>query len=320
MLNKNLQDNQGFTLVELAIILVIIGLGFYGVANTYLALDGKIRNSRTQIHMDTIYDALAAYAERNYRVPCPIRPNFSTAPEPWGAESGSGGNGGNIPNNCPVLEGIVPFATLGLDSEVIRDGHGNFITYRISRAYGRDPYDGAQVHRNCRTQEWIKDNVHVAGDANINPGLARFCCRRREAGNNALDIEMQAVFGGPRRNVWAWNVDNGGARYAGVDTFGLNIMENANNRNTQFPAFILVSHGKGGAGSFLSTGTGARQGGFMGNREADNANTASSRYTISPFSDVRNTRKYNDTIVWGTQDMLLARASGRMSCTSPVRQ
>ncbi|GEM_PF-2069960 len=310
--------SAGFTIVEIAIVLTMAGLAFFAIANTYTSLDRKVRQDRTALNFALVQDALAAFAERNYRLPCPMRPDYAIAGEPYGTEAGSGVNGNVTPANCPVLEGLIPFRTLGLDQDITKDGFGHFITYRVSRAQARNPNDGATVHENCRARVWMHTDMSGA-TVNINPQLARFCCRDPEGVPNDLDLDFRRTVASGVENLWTLTVDGINAQYANVNTAGPAIASSAVNRNTTTPIYVLLSHGVLGIGSFNLEGTGARQGGRMGTDETVNAVTASSTFIVSPPSDVNAARHYDDMIAWGTQDTLLARGSGRFSCHAPAR-
>lgn len=311
---------QGFTMVELAIVITMAGLAFFAVANTYTSLDVKIRRDRTFVNFSMIEDALGAYAERNYRLPCPMDPAFAAATEPYGAESGSTASGAAIPANCPVLEGLVPFATLGLDEETVRDGYGRYITYRIARPFGRDPEDGADVHDNCRSRAWMQTAMNGAGTFNINPKLARFCCRAPEGLPNELDVDFRRAFGVGVQNMWRLTTDATVARYDTVDTAGPALAGTTYATNVTRPAYVLLSHGRLGVGAFSDEGNGLRQGGRWGTEEQINGTDTESRFILSPFTTATNTRLYDDLMVWGSQDTVLARGSGRFSCHAPARE
>lgn len=308
----------GFTLVELAIVVAVMGIAAYAMVNAYLTLGGNVQKNRTQLHFDVIEDALSAYAARNFRLPCPMRPDFDGMTEPYGYEAGSGPNGGNIPANCPEIEGIVPFMTLGLPEEYIRDGQGYFITYRIARSHGRDATIAADVHENCRSTPWMEQDMSGT-DRNINEYLALFCCRAREGGNDALYIEFRPTITSGPQDIWRLPVDNAPARYAAVNIPTGSYPDDSINRNTIRPIYVLVAHGSGGRGSFNLSGNGNRIDGFMGTDEQINASTGSSQFRTGQHIFQQNSTNYYDDLVnWGTQDSLLARGM-KYSCHAPSR-
>lgn len=309
---------SGFTLVELSIVLAMIGLAGFAMVNAYTTLSVKAQQSRTEVNLSIVQDALGAFAERNFRLPCPIRPNYAVAAaEPYGYEAGSGVNGGAIPQNCPVLEGLVPFHTLGISEDAIKDGYGFALTYRVGRSTARDPNIAAQVHSNCRGAIWT-ETLQDGTTANINPLLARFCCRAAEAGANELNVQFRSGVVAPLEQMYPWNVDGTAGNYAAVNTLLLTYPSDLPTENTIRPVYVLVSHGKNGVGAYDTEGNGGRIGGVPGIDENVNRTAASSQYIIREWSLVEDNTFYDDTVVYGTQESLLAR-NGLYSCHAPRR-
>lgn len=118
----NLQ--AGFTLVELAVVIVIIGiLASMGIT----ALNVQMTNaaiSVTKKNQDTIKDALIGYLGKNKRLPCPATDNLG------GLDATS--RNAVVPSNCKTYFGLVPYIELGLPKSVAVDGWDNFFTYAVS--------------------------------------------------------------------------------------------------------------------------------------------------------------------------------------------
>jgi prepilin-type N-terminal cleavage/methylation domain-containing protein len=121
----------GFTLVEMAIVLMILALLLGGLLPT---LSGQVEQrhiTETSKQLDEIKEALIGYAIINGRLPCPAS---SASPTP-GTEDPSGGGNCTHPfdNNS-----YVPAVTLGLSgtdsSGLIEDAWGNPIRYAVSQA------------------------------------------------------------------------------------------------------------------------------------------------------------------------------------------
>jgi prepilin-type N-terminal cleavage/methylation domain-containing protein len=121
---------RGFTLVEIAIVLLIVALLLGGLVPT---LSGQIENRRisdTGKQLAEIQEALIGYAIINGRLPCPASSTSN------GAESfASGGSASN--GNCSNFHnGFVPAATLGLSgtngSGYVVDAWGNPIRYAVT--------------------------------------------------------------------------------------------------------------------------------------------------------------------------------------------
>jgi hypothetical protein len=153
---------------------------------------------------------------------------------------------------------------------------------------------------------------------NINPLLARFCCRAAEAGANEVDIQFRPAVVAPLEQMYPWNVDGNAGNYAAVNTLVLTYPSDLPTENTIRPVYALVSHGRSGIGSYDTEGNGARIGGNVGIDENVNRTTASSQYIVRDWTLREDNTFYDDTVVYGTQETLLAR-NGLYSCHAPRR-
>lgn len=128
--NLHIEHESGFTLIELAIVLVVVALLLGGllVPLTMQIEQQKIRE--TQKAMDEIKEALIGYAASQVppHLPCPDKTGAGgagTAND--GLEDFTAATG-----QCVVTEGNIPWATLGV-ADV--DGWGNRIHYRVDSAF-----------------------------------------------------------------------------------------------------------------------------------------------------------------------------------------
>lgn len=123
----------GFTLVEMAMVLLIIGLLLGGLMPMLSTQMEAQRIIETRKQLNEIQQALIGYAVVNGRLPCPASPTSSGEESPVG---------GGICTN--FLDGFVPAATLGLASTTDNQGNlgfavdawGNRIRYAITSANG----------------------------------------------------------------------------------------------------------------------------------------------------------------------------------------
>ncbi len=111
---------RGFTLVELAMVLMIVGLLLGGLIVPLSAQMEQRRATETQKTLEEIKEALTGYAVINGQLPCPADPATPT---------GSAGAG---IANCAFTSGVLPWATLGT---IEMDGWGNRFTYRVDANY-----------------------------------------------------------------------------------------------------------------------------------------------------------------------------------------
>ena len=120
---------RGFTLIELAIVLAILGLLLGGGSMLLQPMLDNNKRNETKSKLKSIEDALAVYAANNDDIPCPS--NMTLGP-------GSASNG--IPANiCNVTMafGGVPWQALGLSEADVLDGWGRRISYAVTSAVAK---------------------------------------------------------------------------------------------------------------------------------------------------------------------------------------
>ena len=122
------RNHAGFTLVELAIVLVIVGLLLAGAVATIDAQSELRARTETQRTLETARDALVGFAVRNGRLPCPATATSGGLEFEWNAATGA----------CGAADGFVPAATLALApldaSGLLVDGWLNRVRYAVSAA------------------------------------------------------------------------------------------------------------------------------------------------------------------------------------------
>lgn len=125
----------GFSLIELAIVLVVVALLLGGllVPLTTQIEQQKIRE--TQKAMDEIKEAIVGYALSH--VAADGRPYLPCPDRRTGAATATDNNDGHEDRNavggaCQVVEGNVPWADLGVSRN---DAWGNYFTYRVASEY-----------------------------------------------------------------------------------------------------------------------------------------------------------------------------------------
>jgi len=119
--NSKVSREAGFSLLEVAIVLVILGI--IGGMSLPLLMAHLNRNThlKTRSHQDYALNAIAAYVEKNRRFPCPADPQV-TGPE-YGAAQ--------VQCRNQKAKGILPFKTLGIGEAYARDGFKRLMTYVI---------------------------------------------------------------------------------------------------------------------------------------------------------------------------------------------
>lgn len=156
-------SSHGFTLVELAIVLIIMALLAGGLMTTLTAQMESIATSETQRRLNDARDALLGYIAVNGRLPCPATGGAGNT----GVESPIGGGTCNNP-----WDGFLPAITLGMtptnENGYALDGWGNPIRYAITTHANATHCAGHMfATTNCLKAAWN-------GSANIQPDL-RVC-------------------------------------------------------------------------------------------------------------------------------------------------
>lgn len=117
---------HGFSLVEMAIVLVIVGLLLGGMLMPLSAQMEQRRISETKKAMDEITQALIGFAVVNGRLPCPADPTLARGTLNAGREDFSG-------TICNRFVGALPWADLGVNET---DAWGWRFTYRVTASFG----------------------------------------------------------------------------------------------------------------------------------------------------------------------------------------
>jgi len=110
---------SGFTLVEIAIVLLIVGLMLGGMIAPLQSQLEQRRVSDTQRSLDEAREALIGYAMRNGYLPCPAISAFD-------------GHEDRNDSGCNKRYGYLPWTTLGLSR---LDGWGRVLGYSVTPAF-----------------------------------------------------------------------------------------------------------------------------------------------------------------------------------------
>lgn len=165
----------GFSLIEMAIVLVIVGLLLGGSLVPLSAQMERSRRSETSQILKNTIDAIYGYAFDNGRFPCPDDPLNSGD----GVEDRTG-------VDCSVLSGNLPWVTLG---STRTDAWGQNIIYRMTNNFA-DTTDGT----GCGTPTaGVSFELCSAGDIQILDG---------SPGGNPVAVNIPAVIISRGKN-WA---------------------------------------------------------------------------------------------------------------------
>jgi prepilin-type N-terminal cleavage/methylation domain-containing protein len=322
---------DGFTLAEMAVVILISGVLLAAAASMSIPLMRDARRIETQAKLANIAKAIDFYAAQNLRVPCPASPDLNDKNQPFGSEQGSGAEGKIVPADCGAdakgWEGIVPFKTLGIPVDWIRD-NGHFITYAISPGFAQDvSKDSIPVHARCRTADWFNAGILYPPNINDpktnkqasdvllpkNERKARFCC----SGSFVTD-DLVILDGSGKPQIAVARQTNAESYKPASVPFPVPSKAGAaipDNDRVTAPVYVLISHGMWGEGSFSGTGRTKTSGWRMTPAEKENAN-GDRKYIEIPVPERAGVEKsFDDTVLWRTQDMIFAAEKG--SCSLP---
>lgn len=125
------QRHAGFTFIELAMVLAIIGLlmvFFLGTASVFIS--NKARDV-TRARIQSADAALALYVAANKRLPCP-----AVGTSAFGTASAGVEQRDSVTGLCTLNQndGVLPWVTLGIPAIEAKDGWDILLTYRVFSA------------------------------------------------------------------------------------------------------------------------------------------------------------------------------------------
>src|SRR5688572_1030837 len=118
---------RGFTLVEILVVVVILGLIMAMAAILLRSVTATQKRSVTATRLANIEAALVQFVQVQRRLPCPADGTQSAAAGGLEMYAGGACTGGQ-------QHGVVPWRTLGLSAADILDGWDRRITYRVGSA------------------------------------------------------------------------------------------------------------------------------------------------------------------------------------------
>lgn len=144
---SSLSKEKGFTLIELAIVILIGGVLLSFMGSALLAYMKKSQISETQFRMEKIKEAMAQYLSVNGRYPCAASRVLGPENTNFGREVTTTCNTGTFSpatsRNSGVRIGAVPTRSLNLSDEFIADAWGHKFTYAITENLATPGIDGA---------------------------------------------------------------------------------------------------------------------------------------------------------------------------------
>jgi prepilin-type N-terminal cleavage/methylation domain-containing protein len=256
---------RGFTLVEILIVVVILGLIMAMAAVLLRSISATQKRSVTATRLANIEAALVQFVMVQRRLPCPAdgtQPASTGGGEMWAA----GACTGNQQN------GVVPWRTLGLSAADATDGWDRRITYRVGSALVVD---------NAMNLSWCDP----AGTGGLVSGVCSTTCASSAPANCTPPTAYLNGKGLRVKNLALADVMNPDGIPPTVPPTGA--------------AYVLVSHGESGGGAYLDTGALATSTSTDGTEEQRNYASAAlgAYYVDGEVSDNPGTGHFDDVVV-----------------------
>jgi prepilin-type N-terminal cleavage/methylation domain-containing protein len=159
----------GFTLAELAIVLLILTVLAAALVVPFSARLAAERRNQTATMLDNIHAALIGFAIVHGRLPCP-----STRKNPADARYGEEDFDAATSNCVTATEGILPWRTLGLPAfdawglprQVEADAWTGYFRYRVDLGFS-STQPGARIRANTPYQDKIKVVDHAGNEITV---------------------------------------------------------------------------------------------------------------------------------------------------------
>ncbi len=286
---RSQHDLRGFTLVEISIVLLIIGILASIFALPLLGRAKLVNAQVTQARLSVIETALSLFIAQNHRLPCPA----NGALDATNSGVTAAGTEANVDPLSPTAVcaltnqqgGVVPWKALGLSLADVTDGWGNVMTYRV---------DDTMI----RPQSMNLTLCSPGGGTTLDPsstGLHLRC-------NGACTA---STFPGSCTSTSAV-VAGRGIR---VKDIAGDLLANPAATPSTGVAYVVISHGENGVGAYTPAGVLVpdRTPSTLGTEEAKNAanlpNTPAATYYLvdNPSNYVEDANHFDDLVLRKTQ-------------------
>ena len=225
----------GFTLVEMAIVLLILGLALGMVLNVTKSMTDAQNRLLARTQLNTIDTAMANFVTQNRRLPCPAVGTLASGAATAGTETlvvAAGPTQGTC-NPATQIRGVVPWVTLGLTEGDVIDPWFGRITYRVDPALAQGtPFVALMNMSNCDPSATGAVGAGGICQAPVLPCVGSAAC-------------TSPAFFLAGKGLDVWDGVNGAAGWA--------IRQNNRALGTG-AAYVIISHGPSGTGAYNSGG------------------------------------------------------------------
>lgn len=225
-------SSRGFTLVEMAIVLLILGLALGMVLNMTSGMRDAQNRLLVQTKLNALDAALANFVAQNKRLPCPANGTIASGAANAGIENPFPVTG--VCNPVAQTYGVIPWVTLGLTEDDATDPWYGRMTYRVDPALSQIAALLMDMS-NCDPS-----STGAVGAGSICKAPTPPC-----TGNAGCTSPNNFLAG---KGLDVWDGVNGAAGWA--------VRQNNRGAGTG-AAYVIISHGPTGAGAYNKNGAGA---------------------------------------------------------------
>lgn len=229
MQNRPPKQSPAFTLVEMAIVLVIVGILLAMVMGAGSAVLDNQKRKNVRERLDALDTALANFVAVNKRLPCPADGRVVSGAAGAGVETVVAGNC----SPATQLHGVLPWVTLGLSEQEASDPWNARLSYRVDPALAASAPQALLMNMsNCDPSA-----TGAAGAGGICIAPTSPC-----TGNAGCTSPANYLAG---KGLDVWDGLNGAAGWAARQN---------NSAAGRGAAYVLISHGPTGAGAYNGRG------------------------------------------------------------------
>jgi len=305
MMTDSRRKSRGFSLVEIAIVLAILGF----VLTIGLQASGAyFSHERRKISLARVAGldvALANYVAVQGRLPCPADGALPPGDVNLGLERRAADGTCLVVAGIPIMNrGVAPWVTLGLTETEALDGWNNRISYRTVSAVAAPPAaTNLGFTSNRALDAFDCDPGGTAAVATRSLGVPGQNVQTCSAG---CTLATLANCTSPTNFV----TGRGLSVRSGVAPAGALLMDSAALTGA---AYVLISHGENRGGGYDSTGTLQAGAPANGGLEAPNANNQAlpvlpAAFIDAPFNDSDGATRFDDIVSRPTLLALLVKA------------
>jgi prepilin-type N-terminal cleavage/methylation domain-containing protein len=196
-------NQRGFSLVEIALVLLIAGLALGAGISLLNAKLAQSKIDTTKAKTEAVRVALVNYVGQNFRLPCPADPsivrgaaNYDTAmPNAIAPCTASAGLITNVGGAAPqgASRGTVPCATLGLPEDTCIDGWGVRLTYFVQNSAVVLTRETVSGMRGTMTVHSITPPAAAAPAAGLAPTGNQINACNATANDNSCNLAAVAI-------------------------------------------------------------------------------------------------------------------------------